>query len=492
MPHRMSLALAALTTALAIAAPGATAAPVAGHFCLVLDTPSSIANISQTARRNSYVVLQPWEVQQATQLKAANPELSVLVYQNLSAVASTTGPGGLTSTGVSYAEAIAQSPEWVLRDTAGARVAESGYPWLWMADIGNTGYQRQWTANVLRLLDTGPWDGVFLDGVNATAKYDAGARKLVDYPTDAAYEKAMRSMLAYAGPQITGAGKLAIANMGSWNEFPAVVAEWLPYVSGAMDEQFVKWSATSSNAYSGPSSWQAQIEAIEATERMGKQFLAVIQTNPSNAQALRYGWASALMGANGGHTSFFAANAYDGDTWSDEYEVPLGEPLAAAYPIGDGAWERRFEDGLVLVNPSSTSVKVTFGGSYSGSGLADASGSTLASHTALILTPAAPVSAGVPPTPLVPEATYDPVGETTAATAAPAEASAAGPATDEGGSPATSPQSTTASKQHLRSFKQHRPPTHCPSSRRARRSSRCRRSSHGKHDRHDSPHHAAK
>ena len=186
----MLLALTSLTAWFVVASPAMGATGAAGHFCLVLDTPATITNVSQTARRNSYVVLQPWEAQRASELKASDPSLSVLVYQNMSAIAQTPGPGGRSSSGVGYAEANNEHSQWFLTDLTDKRIAESSYPWLWMSDIGNASYQQKWTANVLRMLETGPWDGVLMDGVDTTAKYDVGpGRQIASYPTDASYKR---------------------------------------------------------------------------------------------------------------------------------------------------------------------------------------------------------------------------------------------------------------------------------------------------------------
>jgi hypothetical protein len=352
---------------------------------MALNTPSLFTSPSQTAQRNSYIVLQPWEAKHAAELKAANPDLTVLAYQDLSAMAQSIGPGGLSSSGINYAEANSAHPDWFLLNTSGNRISESGYSWLWMADTANLGYQQQWTSNVLKVLSSGPWDGVMMDDTNTTARYYTDPSSITKYPTDAAYQSAIRSILAYAGPRIQAAGKLAIPNMGSWSEYPEVVKEWLQYVSGGMDEMFVKWSTTPGQGYRGASEWQTQLDEIASTEAMGKQFLAITHVEPGDTQAVRYGWASALLGANG-HTVFFAAYDYTGETWSSEYEVPLGAPTSVATKIAGGAWKRTFTGGLVVVNPTTTAVSVSFGGSYSGSGLTNATGATLGANSAVILT----------------------------------------------------------------------------------------------------------
>ncbi len=364
--------------------PALASADVAGQFRVAIGSEASFPNPTLTAQHNSYIVLQAWESSRAVELKAANPNLQVLVYQNLSSMAQGTSADGLSASGVNYAEANTAHPEWFLLNTGGERIEESGYSWLWMADIGNAGYQRQWTDNVLKLLAGGPWDGVMMDDTNTTAKYDTNPAEIAKYPTDAAYQAAVRSMLAYAGPRIQAAGKLAIPNIGSWSENPEVAKEWLQFVSGGVDEMFAKWSSTPGQGYRDVSGWQTQIEEIQTTERMGKRFLAITQAGASDTQAIRYGWASVLLAADG-HTAYSAAANYTGETWSSEYEAQIGEPTSAATKIAGGVWERTFAGGLVVVNPTSSTVNVSLGGTYAGSGLTNATSAVMAPNTGLVL-----------------------------------------------------------------------------------------------------------
>jgi hypothetical protein len=379
------LALGLLAACCALA-PASGSAAVAGHFCLELSTPATFADPALTAQRNSYVVLQAWEGERAAQLKAANPDLLVLVYQNLSAMAQGTSREGLSSSGVNYAEADTSHPEWFLREASGKRIAEQDYSWLWLADIGNPAYQQRWTENVLATLRSGPWDGVFIDDTNTTAKFHVDPpSRIVRYPTDAAYQAAVGSMLAFAGPQITATGKLALPNFGAWQEFPEVVAGWLASVSGGMDQMFAKWSPVPGRGYAGPTRWRIQLREIQTTEKMGKRFLAVTHAAPGDTRALRFGWATALLGASG-DTAFFVTGAHGGDTWSSEYEITLGRAVAAAKPTGNGIWKRAFANGLVAVNPTIAPLGLRFGAAYSGSGLNHARGAILAPQSALILT----------------------------------------------------------------------------------------------------------
>lgn len=380
--------------ALLFTLPSIASASVAGQFRVAIASSTLFPNPTLTAQRNSYIVLHAWETERAEQLKAANPSLEVLVYQNLSAMAQGTGPHGLSSSGVNFAEATTAHPEWFLTEAGGSRIAEEGYAWLWMADIGNQTYEQQWTANVIRLLRAGPWDGVMMDDTNTTARYHVHPQsRIAKYPSDPSYQSAVRSMLAYAGPAIQAAGKLAIPNIGGWSEYPQIAREWLPYVSGGMDEMFLKWSATPGEGYRSQGGWATQMEEIATTEQMGKRFLAVEQSAPTDTRAIRYGWASVLLAAEG-HSAFTVAANYAEEAWSSEYEVPLGEPTAAATQVAGGAWKRTYANGLVVVNPTGASVSVSFGGTYSGSGLTGATGTTLGPDSAVILTGVATKSEG--------------------------------------------------------------------------------------------------
>ncbi len=385
---RASRLLIAVLLAVFGALAGAPASPaaVAGHFRLALESPAAILHPARTAEHNDFVVLQAWEGRRAAELKAMNPALEVLVYQNLGSMAQGVGAGGLSSSGVNFAEADAAYPGWFLLEADGNRIPEQRWSWLWMADVGEPGYQQRWTANVLNLLRSGPWDGVMMDDTNTTTRFHvANPAVIAKYPTDAAYQQAVGSMLAYAGPRIIAAGKLAIPNFGSWVEYPGVVASWLRYVSGGMDENFVKWAPALGDGYGDLNYWLTQLREVQTAERMGKTFLAVTRAAPSDRGALRYGWATALLGA-AGHTYYYAAGARFEETWSPSYEVPLGPPRSPALAAADGSWRRRFARGLVVVNPTPATLRVWLHGTYSGSGLRRARVATMAPHSGLVLT----------------------------------------------------------------------------------------------------------
>jgi hypothetical protein len=370
-------ALCAMAT-LAATASASAARPVS-HTYAAIDSAAATANYSQTSAHNAYVILQAWETKRMHELKAQNPALRVLVYKNLAFAAES---HGISSTGVSTQEA---SDEWFLKNQQGERISSNGYKWLWAMDIGSPSYQKLWLENVNRELATQGWDGVFIDDANPTMKYAYDPSQVVKYPNDAAYSAAMESALAYVGPQIQAGGKLAIANFSTWVEYTTTCDNWLKYLSGGLDEMFAKWGGNAGEGYRSEGQWNAQLEEVKYAASQGKQFIGFTHGATGETQAARFGFGTVLLGTSGTASYSFTPN-YTSEEWMPEYEYELGNPTGDETEDSTGVHRRLFEHGLVLVNPSGSSKTVSFGGTYSGSGLSGATGATMEAHSALILT----------------------------------------------------------------------------------------------------------
>jgi hypothetical protein len=395
---RCALALGLLGVLFGAAASGAGASPL-GHVYPAIDSNASTADYSNTPHHDSYVILQSWETKRLHELKAANPALKVLVYKDLAFSAPSSAAG--SSTGVATGEA---QPSWFLKNTGGQNFTSEAYDWLWAMDIGSAEYQHKWAENVIAEVESQGWDGVFMDDANASMKYAYDPSKVAKYPDDASYSAAMESALAYIGPAIQAHGKLAIANFAMWVEAPQTYNHWLSYVSGALDEMFVKWGRGAGEGYREQGQWETQVAEAEYAASKGKAFLAFTQGAAGETQAARYGYASVLLGGNGSASYAFTPN-YTSETWLPEYEYEIGNPTGGDIAEAGGVHRRQFEDGLVLVNPSDAARTVSFGGTYSGSGLSAATGATMPAHSALVLT-----GTSSPETPVVtPPVTTPPV-----------------------------------------------------------------------------------
>lgn len=379
MARRVAVA-AACALALVLPSQAFAGTSVAGHVRVAIDSAAQFS--SSTAGRHQVVILQPYQTAEMHALKAANPNIKVLVYRNFSMTSSMAG----YSSGVTYSEANSSHPDWFLLNTSGQRITSSGWSYLTLMDPGVQSYQQRWADNVISELTSQGWDGVFMDDVNPTVKYHTSATP-AKYPTDSAYQAAVRSGISYVGPRVQAAGKLAIANIAGWNEYYTTGIDWLQFLNGAMQEQFEKWGTTLTDGYQwdwGAGGWATQLNMVKECERQGKLFLGVTHSQSTDAAAARYGWATMLLAANG-HSSFALAQDYTNETWFPEYDYDIGDPVAAESRDASGVHRRAFQRGLVVVNPTNTSQSVSFGGTYSGSGLSNASSTTMGPHTGLVL-----------------------------------------------------------------------------------------------------------
>jgi Hypothetical glycosyl hydrolase family 15 len=426
-----ALVLAAF--ALIVPAQAMAAEPVAGHLRYAIDKAAKTADYSGTASRNRFVILQSGELSRLAALKAADPHVKVLMYKDLAGMVERDPWGGVAS-GVSTQEADA-NPSWYLLDTSGRRFSFSGYGWIWAADIGDPGYQARWADNVIAQMKRDGWDGVFMDDTNPTIRYHHDVGSVAKYPTDAAYGRAMGQAVAAVGPRVRASGKLIIANMGAWRDYPQVVNGWLPYVDGGMDELFTKWGKETGLGYLWGSAWDTQLDEIKTAERLGKHFLGVTQSSNGDVLAARYGWATLLLAADG-RSSFAMHGDYSGENWFPEYDYPIGDPLGAETKDASGVHRRVFSNGLVVVNPTLDTIPVSFGGRYTGCGLTAATSAELAPHSALVLVKAADVSPTPTPTP-----TATP---TPAPTATPSPSPTASPSPAPATTPTPTPTPTPA------------------------------------------------
>ena len=243
---------------------------------------------------------------------------------------------------------------------------------------------QRWADNVIAELQSEGWDEVFMDDTNTTMSYHYPVSKIAKYPSDSAWQGATKSALANIGPQIKAGGKLAIPNIGSWGDNPDTGRSWLGHVDGAMDEMFVKWGDSPDSGYAWEGRWRNQLESLKYAQDHGKEYLAISHSNEDDQAAARYGWASLLLAANG-RASFALHANYGSESWFSEYQVDIGSPSGSESEDSDGSHRRLFSNGIVLVNPTDETLSVDLGGTYSGSGLTNATSATMKAHTALIL-----------------------------------------------------------------------------------------------------------
>jgi len=423
------LAAACAAVAVSLSAAPAVAAPTLGALRIC----TSCAATGGDLARFDYVVLHAWEHGRIAALRAANPQIKVLVYKEASAVVDYMTHGGvdepLLSAGVGYGYAASSHPEWFLDDTLGRRIEWSDYPGVWQMDVGSASYQDTWLANVRGELERYGWDGVMLDDANPDPTWHLGGRTIAKYPTIPSYTAATRSFLARVCPGIVSAGFLALPNISSTT--PEIWRDWIRLCSGAMQEYWTKWG-TADTLHFGGSDWAARQRFLQITQEENRVFLGVTYAPHTDLRSMRYARASFLLDWDGSSRSamvFEPTTPEAQDPYNREWTIDVGLPAGARYSVG-GVWRRNFTNGVVVVNPTAETRTLDLGAAYTTAAGETVRALTLAAKTGLVLRgdPSPPAqSPPPPPPPPLPAAPSPPQALVTSARPTPARPKPARP-----------------------------------------------------------------
>ena len=154
-------------------------------------------------------------------------------------------------------------------------------------------------------------------------------------------------------------GKLQIGNIADWVQPNAVLTEYQGHLDGGVMEGMIgqTWSI---EAWGG---WQTMMQGYrQAMAALGGPKLGIFAQagDPSDYQAFRYGFCSALM--DDAFYQFNSLTSYGGDfPWFDEYNyqhklgAAISPPPTTAWQ--NGVYRRDFANGIALVNPKGNGAK---------------------------------------------------------------------------------------------------------------------------------------
>lgn len=308
------------------------------------------------------VVLQPWQGEEAARLKSRNPDLTVLMYKNMSATYRTTCTDGCTRdldtvpSGVGYHWAEEHHPEWFLRDDRGRKIEWADWREHYPMDTGDPAYQDTWASNVLAELRAAPWDGVMMDDTLTWLSHPTvGDRVARQIPTDEAQRAATGAFLAAVAPRLVDAGFEVVPNITlAWDSWRSALHEWSPLVTGWEQEHFVRWSGSTSR-FRDTDDWSWKVAMARWLAERDLPLLAITYGTPEDRATMRFHRATWLLTWNGrtGASVFVTddRSVPQNPAAASEY---VGAPLADPERAADGTWSRRYAEGLVLVNPTGT------------------------------------------------------------------------------------------------------------------------------------------
>jgi hypothetical protein len=339
-----------------------------GALWISLEGTPSRDQLVFAASRYNVVVLNAWETASARLLKELNPRITVLVYKDLASTRSYAVRSGsddaFLPSGVGYAAA---DPEWFATDKQGRRIEWTPYAGHWQMKVWDPGYIDAWVANVRRELKTsGVWDGVFADNDMSTLSWYSHALlegTTTQEQSDALLRSGLDELIRKAGAALNSDGKLLVPNVSDGR---LDLSRWdaSSKFGGAMDENFAHWGTDASSGFVttwGPSGWVGQTRELSAPLT-----LLVTKGSPNDVQAMRYGYGSALVRAEGRVVwTPESGGSYGSPEWFAWQSVNLGLPISSGAPTSSGVWRRDFINGVVLVNPTTTSALASdIGGDY--------------------------------------------------------------------------------------------------------------------------------
>jgi hypothetical protein len=234
----------------------------------------------------------------------------------------------------------------------GRRVLNCDWGWYLM-DPDDSGWRAFWTGEVERQVDANAADGVFIDSLSVPSYLGAGrydpALPEVDPAFEAAWTRRIDGWLAWLQTQPIGDAYL-VPNAGSWittrDETTYAAAD------GLMIEGFAIEADESPYALED---WRLQMDRVLGAVARDQAILA--QSYALGDRERMFGLGSYLL-VKGSRTYLTFEGGFEPEWWP-EYDVPIGAPVETAEtigdldPDGDGVYERRFDDGIVLVNPTS-------------------------------------------------------------------------------------------------------------------------------------------
>lgn len=303
-------------------------------------------------------------------LKAFNPQTLVGQYLVIGEVF-----GNVKSGDADYDKLFkAERENWWVRDAAGHRVqwtAQYGAYDInitdWVRPDGNAMRWPEWVANrdVRVFLNPVPeFDFAFLDNVFSKPRTagDWDQDGLIDDPKDLRIQKGFRAGHAKNWETLRNLapGILLVGNVDHDLDMP----EFDGKLDGAFLENLMgrRWS----------------IEELQGWNEMMRRYASVLRHTSSpklvvfhvsglvnDFRLFRYAFVSSLL--NNGYFAYSSDEKSGGNIpWFDEYDIKLGmavdPPQLAAWR--NGIYRRRFDHGMVLVNPTDAVKRVTLEEGY--------------------------------------------------------------------------------------------------------------------------------
>jgi len=325
------------------------------------------------------------QAEDVANLKEMNPDIVAVFYKDIIAI---------HEDYPDWDEIDKYHEDWFLHDTDNNRIRSTQWNHWYLMNPESNGWRNHYADKVKDVLDQYPqFDGVYADdcwGSFPPASWDYFVNddyKIPDYIRDNWIDW-IKGMLQVVKNKI--GDKLLIINC---NRNPLV---YIDYVDGRMDEGFAHAPWQSSDEFHSVKDWEDDVDALYQWSGKNKHIMTQGGVEPGATDAqkkslMTFCLSSYLLGVNGPKATFgFKPDAYQ---WGYRYDwihpeydsvEELGSPTNDYYQTGS-VYARDFENGKVLVNPTTSSYTVALDKEYMTLDGKKVSSITLNPHTGAIL-----------------------------------------------------------------------------------------------------------
>jgi hypothetical protein len=369
------MALAIAVTALTCSLSGATRRPfpeTSTRIAVLTDQlPGGMTDAQVRFAATHYVGTQKLTLNLSRPLRAINPQFLVLHY-HLAMWQSAPNVTFITD-GTQWANdyaAVNTHETWFWHNPENQRVT-SNQDGKVLMNIADRGFRDYWRSSLIKQVDEGDYDGVFLDSASPSllqweARLPADPRLVADGVRTRTFDELGnktwiaawqdwigdldRSLAAKAIPLIPNVGGLATG----WDNTDYSLT------AGAFCEGFLDPAFT-------PADWKSAASQTLALVRQNKILILQNYLPSADEVAKRRFLLGSYLLVKGARTyvAYFAASPFE---WYPEWDLDLGAAQKNAITVDDLSWNgvyrRDFDKGVVLVNPGVKAVHVNLGATF--------------------------------------------------------------------------------------------------------------------------------
>jgi hypothetical protein len=314
-----------------------------------------------------------------SELKQLNPGITILIY--------------IDAVGKAYIDPDKLYESDYVHDSDGNRITRKGYGFQ-VRNPGSQHWRELWADKALQLISEYGVDGIFADDVwKGLWEGNFVGDPSIPQSTKDNWYSDMKGFLSYVKEQL--GHYLLIPNTTDDREFVDVC-------DGKWEEEFVHPRWASYGSWWSETKWKRKIDGVRTVCQKEKIELvsggcSQLERDSSWTQShqteveelLGFCFSSYLLGASGHKSTFNFGTFWNRDGSRSYYAVfdeakQLGAPLDDYYKFGS-VYARDFENGKVLVNPTTSSYTVSFDQNYKTLDDQVVSSMTLDSHTGSIL-----------------------------------------------------------------------------------------------------------